>query len=167
MRPKSFADDATPSGNGVAARLLVRLGYLLAEPRYLTPPSARVRHGRSWRNIRMDTRPLLMALDEFTAPPVAVVLRGGPQLAVGNPSSTASMTRTGSCSVSPPTPPTSPLPSPRKRPRVVIRRPSDRARKKWLRANYWRTCAGACSGAPVESLPALIEELRGSTVEHK
>ena len=35
MRPKTFGDDATPAGNGVAARLLVRLGYLLAEPRYL------------------------------------------------------------------------------------------------------------------------------------
>jgi len=35
LRPKTFGDDATPAGNGVAARLLLRLGYLLAEPRYL------------------------------------------------------------------------------------------------------------------------------------
>ncbi len=35
LRPKTFGDDATPAGNGVAARLLVRLGFLLAEPRYL------------------------------------------------------------------------------------------------------------------------------------
>src|SRR6185437_2287782 len=34
-RSKSFSDDATPSGNAVAARALLALGALLAEPRYL------------------------------------------------------------------------------------------------------------------------------------
>ncbi|HEY5720059.1 MAG TPA: thioredoxin domain-containing protein, partial [Gammaproteobacteria bacterium] len=34
-RPKPFGDDATPTGNGVAARALGRLGHLLGEPRYL------------------------------------------------------------------------------------------------------------------------------------
>ena len=35
-RPKPFADEATPSGNGIAAQVLVRVGYLLGEPRYMT-----------------------------------------------------------------------------------------------------------------------------------
>ena len=34
-RPKSLADEATPSGNGVAVRVLVCLGSLLGETRYL------------------------------------------------------------------------------------------------------------------------------------
>jgi uncharacterized protein YyaL (SSP411 family) len=77
MRPKSFADDATPAGNGVAARLLVRLGYLLAEPRYLDAAERTLK--AAWPV--MEKYPhghasLLMALDEFTAPPLAVVLRG-------------------------------------------------------------------------------------------
>jgi uncharacterized protein YyaL (SSP411 family) len=77
LRPKTFGDDATPAGNGVAARLLVRLGFLLAEPRYLAaaertlrsawPALARYPHGHTT---------LLMALDELSAPPAIVVLRG-------------------------------------------------------------------------------------------
>jgi len=34
-RSKTFSDDSTPAGNGVAASVLCRLGYLLAEMRYL------------------------------------------------------------------------------------------------------------------------------------
>ena len=34
-RPKSFGDDATPAGNGVAAFALQRMGYLLGDARYL------------------------------------------------------------------------------------------------------------------------------------
>ena len=34
QRPKPGHDDATPSGNGIAARVLARLGHLLGEARY-------------------------------------------------------------------------------------------------------------------------------------
>ncbi len=34
-RPKPFLDESLPSGNGIAARALLRLGHLLGEPRYL------------------------------------------------------------------------------------------------------------------------------------
>ena len=34
-RPKTFGDEALPAGNGVAAAVLLRFGYLLGEPRYL------------------------------------------------------------------------------------------------------------------------------------
>jgi uncharacterized protein YyaL (SSP411 family) len=35
-RSRSFSDDAMPSGNAIAAQALMKLGWLLAEPRYLT-----------------------------------------------------------------------------------------------------------------------------------
>ncbi len=77
VRPKTWSDDATPAGNGLAARALVRLGFLLAEPRYLAAAEATLRAARA----AMERYPhghgsLLMALDEFTEPPAIVVLRG-------------------------------------------------------------------------------------------
>ncbi|MGI9246726.1 MAG: thioredoxin domain-containing protein, partial [Steroidobacteraceae bacterium] len=77
VRPKTFSDDATPAGNGVAARVLVRLGYLLGETRYLAAAEATLRAARA----AIERYPhghgsLLMALDEFTDPPTIVVLRG-------------------------------------------------------------------------------------------
>ena len=77
LRPKTFGDDATPNGNGVAARLLVRLGYLLAEPRYLAAAERTLR--AAWGVLQKYPHghtTLLMALDELTAPPASVVLRG-------------------------------------------------------------------------------------------
>jgi uncharacterized protein YyaL (SSP411 family) len=77
LRPKTFADDATPCGNGVAARVLARLGFLLSEPRYLDAAERTLR--AAWP--AMEKYPqahlgLLMALDELTLPPDIVVLRG-------------------------------------------------------------------------------------------
>jgi len=77
LRPKTFGDDATPAGNGVAARVLLRLGYLLAEPRYLDAAERTLRAG--WSLLERYPHAhvsLLMALDELTEPPVNVVLRG-------------------------------------------------------------------------------------------
>jgi hypothetical protein len=77
LRPKTFGDDATPAGNGVAARVLLRLGYLLAEPRYLDAAERTLR--AAWPLVERYPHAhtsLLMALDEFTAPPPVVVLRG-------------------------------------------------------------------------------------------
>jgi uncharacterized protein YyaL (SSP411 family) len=77
LRPKTFADDATPCGNGVAARVLVRLGFLLSEPRYLDAAERTLR--AAWPALERYPQAhvsLLMALDEFTAPPDIVVLRG-------------------------------------------------------------------------------------------
>ena len=77
LRPKTFADDATPCGNGVAARVLVRLGFLLAEPRYLDAAERTLR--AAWPALEKYPQAhvsLLMALDELTEPPDIVVLRG-------------------------------------------------------------------------------------------
>jgi len=77
LRSKTFGDDATPAGNGVAARLLVRLGFLLGEPRYLTAAERTLE--AAWAALEKYPHghtSLLMALDELTEPPAAVVLRG-------------------------------------------------------------------------------------------
>ena len=77
VRPKTFSDDATPAGNGLAARALLRLGYLLAEPRYLEAAEDTLRAARA----AVERYPhghgsLLLALDELTEPPAVLVLRG-------------------------------------------------------------------------------------------
>jgi uncharacterized protein YyaL (SSP411 family) len=76
-RPKPAYDSATPSGNGVAAFALQRLGHITGEARYLDaaegtlqlfyPALSRHPAGHS---------SLLMALEEALEPPRVVVLRG-------------------------------------------------------------------------------------------
>ena len=76
-RTKSFADDATPSGNGIAARVLLRLGHLLGEPRYLAAAERTLR--AAWPSLERYPQghvSLLGALDELLSPPEVVILRG-------------------------------------------------------------------------------------------
>jgi hypothetical protein len=77
VRPKTFSDDATPAGNGLAARVLLRLGYLLAEPRYLDAAEGTLRAARAAvERYPHGNGSLLLALEELTAPPALLVLRG-------------------------------------------------------------------------------------------
>jgi len=76
-RTKSLADEAVPSGNGIAAFALQRLGFLLGETRYLDAAERTLR--ASWRAI--DEYPhghvsLLAALEEYLEHPEIVVIRG-------------------------------------------------------------------------------------------
>ena len=76
-RPKPLADEAMPSGNGVAAYALQRLGHLLGEQRYIDAADRALRN--AWK--AMDEYPhghvtLLNALSENLTPPEIVVLRG-------------------------------------------------------------------------------------------
>jgi uncharacterized protein len=69
--------EALPSGNGIAALALQRLGWLLAEPRYLTAAENTLR--AAWEP--MSEHPhghasLLNALAEHLEPPRAIILRG-------------------------------------------------------------------------------------------
>jgi uncharacterized protein len=76
-RSKAFGDDATPCGNGVAARVLLRLGHLLGEPRYLAAAERTVR--ASWDALTRYPQghvSLLGALAELLEPPQIVILRG-------------------------------------------------------------------------------------------
>ncbi|HWP95011.1 MAG TPA: thioredoxin domain-containing protein [Gammaproteobacteria bacterium] len=76
-RPKTLQDDATPSGNGIAAQALLKLGWLLAEPRYLDAAERALR--LAWPMLRqfpVSHGSLLIALRTFLKPPDLVVLRG-------------------------------------------------------------------------------------------
>jgi uncharacterized protein len=76
-RSKVLSDDATPAGNGIAARVLLRLGHLLGESRYLVAAEATLRAAwpalEKWPQAHMS---LLAALEELLTPPEIVILRG-------------------------------------------------------------------------------------------
>src|SRR5690606_29024946 len=70
-------DEATPSGNGVAAFVLQRIGYVLGEPRYLEAAERTIRS--AWLSLEKYPNghcTLLGALEEWLSPPEIIVLRG-------------------------------------------------------------------------------------------
>jgi uncharacterized protein YyaL (SSP411 family) len=148
VRPKTFSDDATPAGNGLAARLLIRLGHLLGETRYLEAAEATLR--ASWAAVERYPHghgSLLMALDEFTDPPTIVVLRGS---ADGLAAWTTELDK---------------LFDPR---RMLVALPSNArdlppalADKATRPGTVAYVCRGMTCSAPVESLGALIRSLQG------
>jgi len=76
-RPKPLADEALPSGNGVAAFALQRLGFLLGEARYLEAAEKTLRS--AWK--AMHDYPhghvtLLTALNEYLQHPEIIIIRG-------------------------------------------------------------------------------------------
>jgi uncharacterized protein len=77
-RAKPGHDNATPSGNGIAAGALQRLGHLIGEPRYLEAAARALKLFYP----TLEQQPsacvsLATALEEYLAPPQTVVLRGG------------------------------------------------------------------------------------------
>jgi len=77
VRTKPAYDNATPSGNGVAAYALNRLGHLLGEPRYLAAAERTLR--LFYPALAEQPAPhasLLLALHEVLTPPRLVILRG-------------------------------------------------------------------------------------------
>jgi uncharacterized protein YyaL (SSP411 family) len=80
QRPKVMMDEAVPAGNGVAAQVLLRLGHLLGEARYLQAAENCLR--ASWESIgRMPYahNAILAALEEYLYGNEIVVIRGEPQ----------------------------------------------------------------------------------------
>jgi hypothetical protein len=76
-RPKTFSDEATPSGNGVAIRALTQLGRLLGEPRYLIAASAALNAAGGELQRHPDgCASVLSGLHEQLAAPIEVVWRG-------------------------------------------------------------------------------------------
>jgi uncharacterized protein len=76
-RPKSFTDDSTPSGNGIAALALGRLGFLLGESRYLDAAEKTLQ--AAWPHITQMPSAhstLLLALEDYLFPPQTIILRG-------------------------------------------------------------------------------------------
>ncbi len=83
-RSKPLADEALPSGNGIALFALQRLGFLLGETRYLDAAERGLRS--AWRAIRKYPHghaTLLNALSDYLDPPESIILRG-PQDEVSN-----------------------------------------------------------------------------------
>ena len=77
QRPKPMADESMPSGNGVAAYALQRLGHLLGEPRYLQAAEGTLRFAAdAIRRLPYAHATLLMALDEYLSPGEVLVIRG-------------------------------------------------------------------------------------------
>ena len=76
-RPKPGYDNATPSGNGVAAFALQRLGHLLGEARYLDASARCLRLFQAQLTQQPIAYPTLLAvLDEALVPPRVILLRG-------------------------------------------------------------------------------------------
>ena len=76
-RPKPGYDNATPSGNGVAAFALQRLGHLLGEARYLDASARCLRLFHAHLIQQPIAYPTLLAvLDETLLPPRVILLRG-------------------------------------------------------------------------------------------
>jgi uncharacterized protein YyaL (SSP411 family) len=81
-RSKTFSDDSTPSGNGVAASVLCRLGYLLGDLPYLDAAERTLRAG--WLSLQQYPAAhmsLVNALEDYLAPAQILIIRGdAPQI---------------------------------------------------------------------------------------
>jgi uncharacterized protein len=76
-RSKTFADEALPSGNAVAAQALTRLGLLVGETRYLDAAARTIRaSGRALEQHPQAHASMLIALDDHLNPPEIVIIRG-------------------------------------------------------------------------------------------
>ena len=78
QRSKPFTDEALPSGNGVAARALLRLGHLVGETRYLEA-AERALHAAfsTMQQIPQACCASLRALNDYLHPRTHVVVRFG------------------------------------------------------------------------------------------
>jgi len=75
-RPKSFADEAMPAGNGVLCRVLIALGHLLGEQRYLDAAERTLKAAMPMLTQYPDAHAsLLIALERHLEPAEAIVVR--------------------------------------------------------------------------------------------
>jgi uncharacterized protein YyaL (SSP411 family) len=75
-RSKTFADEAVPAGNAIAAQALTRLGLLLGETRYLDASARTLR--AAWDPLQRYPHAhaaMLIALEEHLDPPEIVIIR--------------------------------------------------------------------------------------------
>jgi len=76
QRPKPYTDEALPSGNGVAARALLRLGHLVGETRYLDAAERALRAGYAdMRQMPQACCSMLRALNDFLHPRTHAIVR--------------------------------------------------------------------------------------------
>ena len=146
-RLKPFSDDATPSGNGIAATVLLRMGQLLGEPRYLAAAERTLR--ASWASLSQHPNAhasMLTALEELLHPSQVVIIRGPADTAEGWRRELAR------------------LYAPR---RLILAIPADTpglppglADKPAQEGTVGYVCRGSTCSAPLASLGELISELR-------
>lgn len=77
QRSKSFMDDSLPSGNGIAASVLGKLGHLLGDSRYLQATESTLQ--AAWPSIAQYPsahNALLHALEEYISPPKNIIIIG-------------------------------------------------------------------------------------------
>lgn len=76
-RSKTFADEALPAGNAVAAQALVKLGVLLGEGRYIEAAAHTLRAGwLALERVPHAHAALLLALEQYVDLPTIVIVRG-------------------------------------------------------------------------------------------
>ncbi|HKT33040.1 MAG TPA: thioredoxin domain-containing protein [Gammaproteobacteria bacterium] len=76
-RPKTFSDESLPAGNAIAARGLLRLGHLCAEPHYLDAAERTLKAAMPAVNRYPEAHAtMLLALQDALELPAMVVLRG-------------------------------------------------------------------------------------------
>jgi uncharacterized protein len=149
-RSKSFSDDATPAGNGIAAFVLQRMGHLLGDTRYLAAAEKTLR--AAWAVLEKYPHAhtsLLNALEELLNPPETLILRGD---ATAIESWRRDLSR---------------LYAPR---RMVLAVPTDTrdlppalADKPARGAAIAYLCKGSVCSAPLQSLSAIVTHLRQAT----
>ena len=145
-RPKSGHDNAQPTGNGVAAWALQRLGHLLGEVRYLEAARRTlVCFAPQLQHHVGGFASLVRALEEWRVPPAVVIVRGPAedlpawqaQLA-GYPRALAVTLPNGTAALPP-----------------AMAKPESQYVNAWI-------CRGVTCLAPVESLSKLAEVLQES-----
>ncbi|MGC8516940.1 MAG: thioredoxin domain-containing protein [Steroidobacteraceae bacterium] len=147
-RLRTFADEALPAGNAVAARVLLRLGYLLGESRYLQAAEGIVRAG--WAPLSHHPQShatLLNALEELLDPPEIVILRG-------DPDTLESWQRELSRLYAPRRMVLAASADAEDLPQAIAAKPARGPATAYL-------CRGSVCGEPIETLGALVEALRG------
>jgi uncharacterized protein YyaL (SSP411 family) len=81
-RTKPAHDNATPSGNGIAAQALIALGHLASEPRYVEAAERTIRlFAGGLAESAGSQSSLLIALDRLHAPPSTLVIAGDAETA--------------------------------------------------------------------------------------
>ncbi|MDX1519955.1 MAG: thioredoxin domain-containing protein, partial [Gammaproteobacteria bacterium] len=144
-----FMDDSTPSGNGIAAGALLRLGHLLGETRYLDAAERTLRAAwHSMQNSPAAHNALLSALEDYLSPPAQVIIR-----AAGSDLSTWRKACKAEC---PPFADIFPIPS------GCGDLPGLLAERKPLDTPVAYICEGHTCRAPVTNLDLLRENLNNS-----
>jgi uncharacterized protein YyaL (SSP411 family) len=76
-RSKTFGDESIPAGNGIAASVLGRLGYLLGEPRYLKAAERTLKAGWSlMREFPQAHLSMVSALEDYLRCAEVIIMRG-------------------------------------------------------------------------------------------